>query len=171
MARESSEQDALKTLNDKIKGIKFAMLTTVDDDGSLRSRPMATQDEPSDGDLYFFTWADSEKVHEIQTDRQVCLSYAKPGDTAWVSISGSAQLVRDQALMQHLWKPTLSAWFPRGLHDPNLALLKVTIAKAEYWDSPSGIGATIAMLRNAIVDKPRPLSEEQKLDFSPRSGH
>ena len=170
MTNDDSGQDPLKTLNDKIKGIKFAMLTTVDSDGTLRSRPMATQDDPTDGDLYFFTLADTHKVFEIETDRQVCLSYTRPGDSAWVSISGTAQLVRDQALMQHLWKPTLSAWFPKGLRDPNLALLKVTIAKAEYWDSPSGIGATIGMLRNAIVDKPRPLSEEQKLDFSPPSG-
>ena len=33
--------DAIKTLQGLLKGIKFAMLTTVAEDGSLRSRPMA----------------------------------------------------------------------------------------------------------------------------------
>ncbi len=171
MPHDTRDQDALKTLNDKIKGIKFAMLTTVDDDGTLRSRPMATQDDPSDGDLYFFTWADSEKVHEIESDRQVNLVYAKPGDNAWVSVSGSAQLVVEKALMQHFWKPSLSAWFPKGLHDPRLALLKVTITRAEYWDGPSGISATLGMLRNAITNHPKPVGEDQKLDLSRPSSH
>lgn len=171
MPHDTHDQDALKTLNDKIKGIKFAMLTTVEHDGTLRSRPMATQDDPSDGDLYFFTQVDTEKVHDIESDRQVNLSYTKPGDNAWVSVSGSAQLVTDKALMQHFWKPSLSAWFPMGLHDPKLALLQVTIARADYWEGPSGIGATIAMLRNAITSHPRPIGEEQTLDLSEPGSH
>src|SRR3546814_4736602 len=28
-------------------------------------------------------------------------------------------------------------WFPKGLDDPDLALLRVAVEKAEYWDSPS----------------------------------
>jgi general stress protein 26 len=167
----SVNQDALKTLNDKIKGVKFAMLTTIDQDGTLRSRPMAAQQHDSDGTLWFFTWADSEKVHEIQRDQQVNLTYAKPGDNSWVSVTGTAQLVRDPALMQTLWRPHLSAWFPKGLRDPNLALLKVTVAKAEFWDSPSGIGAAIAILRNTITDNPKPLGDDTKLDISHPASH
>jgi hypothetical protein len=34
-------------------------------------------------------------------------------------------------------EPLLKAWFPDGLDDPALALLRVDIEKAEYWDSPS----------------------------------
>ena len=43
MTHEADRADAIKTLGALIKDIKFAMLTTVEDDGSLRSRPMATQ--------------------------------------------------------------------------------------------------------------------------------
>ena len=40
--QQADRADAIKTLGELIKDIKFAMLTTVEDDGSLRSRPMAT---------------------------------------------------------------------------------------------------------------------------------
>jgi general stress protein 26 len=31
----------------------------------------------------------------------------------------------------------LKAWFPEGLDDPHLCLLKVSVEQAEYWDAPS----------------------------------
>ena len=71
-----------------IKGIEFAMLTTVEDDGNLLSRPLATQRNEFDGDLYFFTKVRASKVGEIERDRNVCVSYAAPEDQRYVSMSG-----------------------------------------------------------------------------------
>jgi hypothetical protein len=39
--------------------------------------------------------------------------------------------------MEELWSPWLRTWFPRGLDDPDLALLQVNVDTAEYWDAPS----------------------------------
>ena len=68
----------------------------------------------------------------------MCAAYAKPESDTYVSISGRAEVVRDPAKMEELWSPVLKAWFPDGLEDPHLCLLKVTAEQAEYWDSPSG---------------------------------
>ena len=73
-----SNSDVQK-LGELIKGIRVAMLTTVDSEGCLHSRPMATQDAEFDGTLWFFTEADSLKIHELERDRHVNLSYANPG--------------------------------------------------------------------------------------------
>ncbi|HYP06225.1 MAG TPA: pyridoxamine 5'-phosphate oxidase family protein [Bryobacteraceae bacterium] len=127
----------IQKLGELIKGIPIAMLTTVDDEGCLRSRPMANQDEAFDGTLWFFTEADSTKVHELERDRHVNLSYADASDNRYVSVSGTASVVRDRAKMKELWSPLHKAWFPKGLEDPNIALLRVEVEKAEYWDSPS----------------------------------
>ena len=52
----STKQEKIEKVRDLIKGIKIAMLTTVNPtDGSLHSRPMATQEAEFDGDLWFFT--------------------------------------------------------------------------------------------------------------------
>jgi len=164
-----AHQDAIKALSDKIKGIKYAMLTTVSESGSLHSRPMAAQDVEFDGILWFFTDVDTSKVAEVGHDRQVSLTYVKPDDKLWVSVSGTARLVRDQAMMQALWRPTLSAWFPQGLHDPNLALLEVTVTGAEYWEGPTAVATALVTLRGAITGQQKPLSEEKRLDISPAS--
>jgi general stress protein 26 len=129
----------IKMLNDRIKGIQIAMMTTVDQDGSLKSRPMATQEMDNDGYLWFFTRASDAKVGDVQQDQQVNISYEKPGDNLFISVSGTAELVRDQKKINDLWKPLLKAWFPNGKDDPEIALLKVSVNNAEYWDSPSGI--------------------------------
>lgn len=128
---------ALEQLREKIKGIRIAMLTTIDEDGALHSRPMATQEVETDGDLWFFTAAGSTKAGEVGRDQRVNLSYADPDDQRYVSVSGTGRLVRDPAKAKELWNPILKAWFPKGLDDPELALLRVDIEKAEYWDSPS----------------------------------
>jgi general stress protein 26 len=131
-------QENVAKLAKLIRGIRVAMLTTVEADGSLRSRPMQTQEAEFDGTLWFFTWVDTAKVHEIQRERHVNLAYANASDDVYVSVSGVARLVRDEAKARELWSPVHKAWFPKGLDDPNLGLVRVDVSKAEYWDTPSG---------------------------------
>jgi len=121
----------------KIESVRIAMLTTTDDQGQLRSRPMGTIKHGSDGALYFLTDADSAKVYEVNRDHQVNLSYANPDDNVYVSISGKANAYRDEAKIKELWSEPMRAWFPKGQDDPNITVLKVDIDKGEYWDSPS----------------------------------
>jgi general stress protein 26 len=155
-----------KVLSDKIKGIRIAMLTTIDQDGALRSRPMATQEMEFDGDLWFFTYADSPKVEDVKEYEQVNISYAKPDDNLFVSVAGTAQLVRDRQKIQELWNPFVKAWFPNGQDDPNVALLKVTVSNAEYWDAPSGkMGALYTAVKNLATGGKDPGGENKKLEM------
>lgn len=137
MEQEQERAGSIRKLGEMIKDIEFAMLTTIDEDGSLRSRPMATQHTEFDGDLYFFTRASAPKVGEIEREHHVNVSYAKPEDQRYVSISGTAQILRDREKIKELWSPALKAWFPEGEDDPDLALLRVRVERAEYWDSTS----------------------------------
>ena len=112
-------------------------MTTIDS-GHLRARPMSTQAAEFDSEVWFFTRDDSHKIEEIEKDNRVCLGYSKPDDQTYVSVSGRADMTKDRAKMEELWNPILKAWFPEGLDDPNICLMKVTIEHAEYWESPSG---------------------------------
>jgi len=133
-----STSDDLAKLRAMVKDIDFCMLTTVDEAGYLHSRPMSVNGEiDNDGDLWFFTYGSSLKVHEIGMRPQVNASFAKPAEYRVVSMSGTAQLVRDRAKIEELWKPEFKIWFPDGIDTPDIALLKVNVEKAEYWDSPS----------------------------------
>jgi general stress protein 26 len=148
--QETTRDEAIAKLTEFIKDIRIAMLTTQTPEGSLRGRPMATQEAPFDGDLWFFTSAASPKVDEIEEEHHVQLSYASPEDNRYVSVSGRATVVRDRAKAEELWSPAMKAWFPDGLDDPDLALLRVQVEGAEYWDSPSSTMVHIVGLVKAV---------------------
>ena len=137
--QDTTPTDARNKLRELIHDVKFAMLTTTDTDGTLRSRPMATQKDEFDGDLWFFTGRSSHKVAEIDADHRVNLSYSDPGSSKYVSVSGTARLVQDAAKAEKMWTPAYKAWFPNGLEDPDLCLLRVTPTQAEYWDTPGSV--------------------------------
>ena len=123
-------------LSEIVREINIAMLTTVADDGTLRSRPMATQQiDLIDGALWFFTSSDSPKTDEILHHRNVNVAYASVDKQHYVSVSGLAQVSRDRAKIRELWKPAAKIWFPLGVDDPALILLRVDVTAAEYWDS------------------------------------
>ena len=159
-----NENDVQK-LAKLIKGIKVAMLTTQEADGTLRSRPMATQDAEFDGTLWFFTQASSHKVDEIDREHNVNVSYADESDNRYVSVSGRARLVRDRAKIDELWSPILKAWFPKGKDDPEIALLRVDVEKAEYWDAPSSTLVKLVGFAKAMVTgQPYKPGENKKID-------
>jgi general stress protein 26 len=148
---QNQRSDELQKVAELVEEIKIAMLTTEEDDGSLCSRPMSTAQMDSNGDLWFFTSLSSAKVEECEHHRQVNLSYVHIEKQHFLSISGAAQVVRDKEKMKQLWTPWLQPWFPQGVDDPELVLLKVSITHAEYWDSPGSTARRLYGLAKAIV--------------------
>ncbi|HEY0051485.1 MAG TPA: pyridoxamine 5'-phosphate oxidase family protein [Pyrinomonadaceae bacterium] len=162
---EDKRQESIRKLNDLIGDIEVAMLTTIDG-GSLRSRPMQTQDFELDGDLWFFTSSKTHKAEEIEKDNRVNVSYAEPGSNSYVSISGTAEIVRDRAKIDEYWNDILKAWFPEGKDSPDLVLLKVAVEQAEYWDSPSSTIVQLAGFVKAMVTGERADGgENRKIDL------
>ena len=140
-----SREEGIAKIAELIKDIQIAMLTTVGTDGPLHSRPMATQQTPFDGELLFLSGGDTGKVHEIEDESEVALTYVDPKHT-FLTISGKASISDDRDLIAKLWNPTYKAWFPQGKEDPNIRVLKVRVEQAEYWESPSN-----AVLRNVKI--------------------
>jgi general stress protein 26 len=161
---EPDHESEIKKLAELIKGIKFAMLTTVEEDGSLHSRPMTTQESEFDGELWFFTRADAPKVSESNQHHEVNVSFADPEHNKYVSASGTANLVRDRAKIEELWKPAYKTFFPKGLEDPEIALLKISVHRAEYWDSPSStIGRMFNFARAYLAKDASKLGDHAKV--------
>lgn len=152
MATETkSREENIEKIKELIKDVNIAMLTTVDDNGLLRSRPMATQKTEFDGDIYFFTKEHSPKVDEVQKERNVNVSYSNPSKQHYVSLSGKGRLITDRAKIEELWSPELKAWFPDGLEDPELSLLKIETSQGEYWDTPNSTIVHLIGLAKAVA--------------------
>jgi general stress protein 26 len=90
----------------------------------------------------------------VHQERQVNVAYSHPSDR-WVSVSGTATVVRDPARQRALWNPFVQAWFPGGPDDPAVALLRVQVTGAEYWEAPGGkVVQLFKVLRSAVTHEP-----------------
>ena len=160
-------ENDLEKLREMIKDIDFCMLTTIDEEGDPHSRPMSSNgDIDPNGDLWFFTQASSHKVNEVASQPKVNVSFADPDNQRYVSVTGVAQLVRDQEKIDELWRPEFKMWFPKGKDDPEVALLCVSLEKGEYWDSPSStIGYALSFVSSLITGKKPDLGENQKVSL------
>lgn len=136
--------DSTRTVAELMDGIPFAMLTTVDADGELVSRPMSHQSVEFDGDLWFIGSRDSRKVEHIRANPHVAVTLAS--SSTWVSLNGSGEIVEDAAKAEELWSTEMEAWFPQGPADDSIVCIKVTGTTAEYWDTPGGRVATMLSL-------------------------
>ncbi|MFP3712305.1 pyridoxamine 5'-phosphate oxidase family protein [Puerhibacterium sp. TATVAM-FAB25] len=144
---DADPDEAREKVRELVKDTRIAMLTTVDASGRLVSRPMGVQDVEFDGDLWFFADESSAKVGEIAHDAQVNVSFSS--GSSWLSVSGTASLVRDRERIHELWNPVAGAWFPEGPDTPSVVLVRVEADSAEYWDSPGGRLATAISLVKA----------------------
>jgi general stress protein 26 len=128
----------LTRLGELIDAIEIAMLTTLEPDGRMRSRPLRTLQMDADGALWFITSISSAKIAELDAHRRITLSYCRPQRESYVSVSGVTQILRDAAQARALWNLSLLPWVPDGVEDPELVLLKVTVEEAQYWDAHRG---------------------------------
>jgi general stress protein 26 len=148
MTEQRSE--AIEKLKGFLEGIDFAMLTTFADD-KLHSRPMSTQELDENGDLWFFTSDDSRKIEEIERDNRINVAYSDPDGNTYVSVFGTAEVVKDRAKIEELWSPVYKAWFPEGINDPKVCLLRISVEDAEYWDAPNSKIVQLAGFVKALV--------------------
>ncbi len=132
-----SGTEAREKIATLVKGIHICMMSTVAEDGSIDSRPMAVQNTPFDGTLWFLTKGSSGKVDEVQHDRHVTLGFAQPSDHKYVTLKGKASVSGDRSKIHELWNDMYKAWFPKGEEDPEITVIKVDVSDGDYWDSSS----------------------------------
>jgi len=157
--------DETAKVSELMRGITFAMLTTVAEDGTCRARPMAHQDVEFDGDLWFVTSRKAPKVEEITANPKVGVTLSST--RSWVSISGSAAVVEDREKLEQVWSKDMDAWFPQG-PDDSVVLIKVTGKSAEYWDGPGGRVATVlSFLKVKATGDRYDANDHDKVDLQP----
>ena len=119
-------------LYDLLSGFDTAILVTRAADGHLHARPMAVAELHADADAYFVTSIDSPKVAEIYADADVLLTFQSAHQYA--AVYGRVNVVRDRALVERLWSEAWRAWFPRGMENPGITLLRFDAERGEFWD-------------------------------------
>ena len=158
---EPQSSTELIQLSNLIEPITVAMMTTIDGDGALISRPMSPLKMDANGAVWFFTDLRSEKIEHL---RVVNVSFTDTDRAVYVSLSGRGEIHAEQAHIKELWTPFARPWFPDGPDSPNIALLKFVPETAEYWDAPhSKMVRMFAMAASMAVGKPIGMGEHDTL--------
>ena len=148
VTERTSSDEATAKVAGLIKGIRVAMLTSIDPQGRLVSRPMATQDVEFDGDVWFIAERNAEHTLNLRSHPQVNVAYSS--SSSWVSLAGTAEVVDDRARLEDYWNAFTDAWMEGGPENPENVLIHVRAETAEYWDSP---GSKVTQVVNLVKAK------------------
>ena len=170
-SRELDAHEASAQLRAKIGDRAIAMVTATDRRYMPASRPLLTQ-QFDDGVLWFFVPSDGSLALGIETNPRVSVTYSDPAHGVYVSLSGYARLVYDPDRIFALWDERVEPWFRQGPLDPRLALLRVDVDHAEYWDEHSrGMVRLLALAHAALRREPAmPVAEHERLKVRNSAG-
>lgn len=158
--------EAIQQVRELIGGFRFAMLTTVDQDGKLATRPMVSQDIDDDGCFWFFTSKHTEKVLDIRGDARVSVSFVDSQNQRFAAITGTAQILDDPEMEHALWTPEMRNYFPDGVDAPDLVLVKVHVEHCEAWESASdSVKHVLGLVRARVTGKPQWSGSHIELDL------
>lgn len=161
MEKNLSDQEALKKFKKLVNDINVCMFITNNKDTD-HTRPMYTIEVEENGTLWFFTDIRSIKVEEVSMDHTVHLVYAHPGKESFLDVWGNAAVITDKQTIKDKWSPMVKAWFPGGIDDPNISLLKVKPQDAYYWDAEAGkMVSFLKIIAGAITGKSALSSDAQ----------
>ncbi len=152
-------------LMEMVKELNVAMLSTRGADGKFHSRPMAASDAEFNGSLYFLTDVDSGKIHDLDSDPETIVTFSDHKAQKYVALRGKGSITTDKTAIRDHWTAAAKAWFPKGVEDPSVALIKVEIEDAEYWDAPSGRMVVLYAYAKATLtgQKPGNVGENERV--------
>lgn len=161
---ESDETGTREELGKLLGEFRTAILSTLDDHGMPRARPMAIVRCEPDGSVWFATSETSPKVAELARDNSVGVICHRSRDEAWISITGRARVMRDPAMAKELWNVGMKAWFT-GPDDPALLLIQVTPVHAEYYEpSKPFVVRAFELVKGMVTNEPPKLGTTKHID-------
>lgn len=155
MEKNLQSVEALKKFRKLVSDINVCMFITNNKEHHDHTRPMATIETDENGTLWFFTDVRSIKVEEVSKEQTVHLAYAHPGKESYMDVWGAATVITDRETIRQKWSPIVKAWFPNGVEDPYLALLRVTPREVYYWDAETGKMIQFLKIAASIVSGKR----------------
>jgi len=165
MKVEEQNSPELRSLAERIEGSRTTMLTMCDAHGQLSSQPMTVVEMDGNGCLWMLV---SNSGHTARMAPEgsgmdtVNLAFSDESNSTFTSITARASLVHDRQRKEDLWSVMARPWFPQGVDDPNLAVLRLEPIKAEIWDGPdSTVMRMIAMAASVVAGKPLGLGEHE----------
>ncbi|MFV5311347.1 pyridoxamine 5'-phosphate oxidase family protein [Acinetobacter schindleri] len=158
MTEQYSEHNDREKLWELIKDVRFTMISHQAETQEIHSQPMTmlnSEKMHESQNLYFIMKDTNDIVQAINAGRQhLGLSFAKPSDDIYVSISAHGEISTDRILIEELWNPWAENWF-EGKDDPSVRVLIAKAVSAEYWNvKDNKVTHLLKVLKGNITGKP-----------------
>jgi general stress protein 26 len=150
----STGDDALTKLRELLKDFPIALMVTTGD-GTTTARPIGVVGDHAafDGSLWFITDKRSRKVGAIESGATTSLLFQNDKEGAYLHLTGRAFVVEDRERLAQLYTTLQRTWFPLGLDDPNITLVRFDAEQGDYWDSHDSLVRLAFAFAKSIVTK------------------
>ena len=145
--------DALEKLRELLANFPIATMITVESQGAITARPIGVVGDHAafDGQLWFITDRRSRKVQAINAGAATSLIFEDHDKGAYLHLTGRAGVVEDRARLETLYTPVQRTWFPDGLDDPHMTLIRFDADQGEFWDKHNGLIRLAAAFAKSLV--------------------
>ncbi len=119
-----------------IAGSRYCWLSTVDESGLSRLRPMGRlQPEPGDDawTLRFVTDGRSAKAADIRRAKKVALVFQREDEDAFVGFVGRPRLEEDKGAVRRRWRRAYDAFFPSEADKASAVFFTVEAERLDLW--------------------------------------
>lgn len=147
---------ALEKIRELLKQFPIAFMVTAQDN-AIVARPIGVVGDHAafDGSLWFITDRRSRKVQAIESGATTALLFQNDREGAYLHLTGRAVVVEDAARLKQLYTPVQRTWFPDGLDDPHITLLRFDADTANYWDGhASMLKLAVAFAKSMVTGTP-----------------
>ena len=160
MAIDQKEQlsgdAALKKLRELLEHFPIAFMVTITR-GRTHARPLGVtgKTEDFDGTLWFITDRRSHKIDEIADGAETSLIFQNDEHGTYAHMRGRAAVVEDRRRLESLYTTDQRTWFPDGLDDPNMTLVRFDVEDADYWDGHNNMARkAVAFFKSVVTGQP-----------------
>jgi general stress protein 26 len=147
---------AFEKVKELLAVFPIAFMVTVAD-GNFTARPIGVvgDHEKFDGTLWFITDKRSRKVNAIEHGAMTTLLFQNDKEGSYLHLTGRAAVVDDRARLEELYTTLQRTWFPKGLDDPDITLVKFEVDEGNYWDShDSYLRLAVAFAKSIVTGEP-----------------
>lgn len=145
-----SKNEKVHEIFKKMKNIKISFLNSFKNE-QISARPMTTFFKDEDySNIYFISPTDSDQIDDFKSTPTATATLSDLSDNIYVECQGHISLTQSKEKIEPFWNEMTEAWFPKGITESDVTLVRLEIANIECWDSS---GSTLYKAINLITSR------------------
>ncbi|HNW32291.1 MAG TPA: pyridoxamine 5'-phosphate oxidase family protein [Caldisericia bacterium] len=131
------EKEALRIGSELVKSSRFALLSTIGDDGHPWTKMMFNIAPEGLKKIYFSTNTSSKRVTHILKDGRASVYFFDQERFVGLLLVGTARVLQDEESRKRFWVDGFERYYKLGVNDPDYSVIEFVASKANLYYSLS----------------------------------